>query len=99
MPSKTWSIMSAGVAVIANFDKGELKNIIENNNCGIFTQAGNKKAFKNAILELYHNQEKAVQLGKNGRKFIMNNLTREIGTSKYIKVVKEVVGIFEKESE
>lgn len=91
MPSKTWSIMSAGRAVIANFDEGELKNIIEDNNCGIFTKAGDKKAFKNAILELYHNQEKAVQLGKNGRQFIMENLTREIGTSKYVKVVKEVI--------
>ena len=91
MPSKTWSIMSAGRAVIANFDEGELKNIIEDNNCGIFTKAGDKEAFKNAILELYHNQEKAVQLGKNGRQFIMENLTREIGTSKYVKVVKEVM--------
>lgn len=91
MPSKTWSIMSAGRAVIANFDEGELKNIIEDNNCGIFTKAGDKEAFKNAILELYHNQEKAVQLGKNGRQFIMENLTREIGTSKYVKVVKEVI--------
>lgn len=90
MPSKTWSIMSAGRAVIANFDEGELKNIIEDNNCGIFTKAGDKEAFKDAILELYHNQEKAVQLGKNGRQFIMENLTREIGTSKYVKVVKEV---------
>lgn len=91
MPSKTWSIMSAGRAVIANFDEGELKTIIEKNNCGIFTKAGDKEAFKNAILELYNDKEKAVQLGKNGRKFIMENLTREIGTSKYVKVVKEVI--------
>lgn len=90
MPSKTWSIMSATRAVIANFDEGELKTILEENNCGIFTKAGDKEAFKNAILELYHNQDKAVQLGKNGRQFIMENLTREIGTSKYVKVVKEV---------
>lgn len=91
MPSKTWSIMSAGRAVIANFDEGELKEIIENNNCGIFTKAGDKEAFKNAILELYNNKDKAIQLGKNGRQFIMENLTREIGTSKYVKVVKEVM--------
>ena len=29
MPSKTWSIMSSGRAVLANFDEGELKNILE----------------------------------------------------------------------
>lgn len=91
VPSKTWSIMSAECPVIANFDENEIKSILNYNNCGIFTKAGDKEAFKNAILELYHNQEKAVQLGKNGRQFIMENLTREIGTSKYVKVVKEVM--------
>lgn len=91
VPSKTWSIMSAECPVIANFDENEIKSILNDNNCGIFTKAGDKEAFKDAILELYHNQEKAVQLGKNGRQFIMENLTREIGTSKYVKVVKEVM--------
>lgn len=90
VPSKTWSIMSAECPVIANFDENEIKTILNDNNCGIFTKAGDKEAFKNAILELYNDKEKAVQLGKNGRKFIMENLTREIGTSKYVKVVKEV---------
>lgn len=90
VPSKTWSIMSAECPVIANFDENEIKTILTENNCGIFTKAGDKEAFKNAILELYHNQDKAVQLGKNGRQFIMENLTREIGTSKYVNVVKEV---------
>lgn len=90
VPSKTWSIMSAECPVIANFDENEIKSILNDNNCGIFTKAGDKEAFKNAILELYNDKEKSVQLGKNGRKFIMENLTREIGTSKYVKVVKEV---------
>ena len=90
VPSKTWSIMSAECPVIANFDENEIKTILTENNCGIFTKAGDKEAFKNAILELYNNKDKAVQLGKNGRQFVMENLTREIGTSKYVKVVKEV---------
>ena len=91
VPSKTWSIMSAECPVIANFDENEIKTILSENNCGIFTKAGDKEAFKNAILELYNNKDKAVQLGKNGRQFIMENLTREIGTSKYVKVVKELM--------
>lgn len=91
VPSKTWSIMSAERPVIANFDENEIRSILNDNNCGIFTKAGDKEAFKNAILELYNNKDKAIQLGKNGRQFIMENLTREIGTSKYVKVVKEVM--------
>lgn len=91
VPSKTWSIMSAERPVIANFDENEIRSILNDNNCGIFTKAGDKEAFKKAILELYNNKDKAIQLGKNGRQFIMENLTREIGTSKYVKVVKEVM--------
>lgn len=91
VPSKTWSIMSAERPVIANFDENEIRSMLNDNNCGIFTKAGDKEAFKKAILELYNNKDKAIQLGKNGRQFIMENLTREIGTSKYVKVVKEVM--------
>ena len=96
VPSKTWSIMSAECPVIANFDENEIKTILTENNCGIFTKAGDKEAFKNAILELHNNKEKAVELGKNGRQFIMENLTREIGTGKYVKVVKEVYNSIKK---
>ncbi|SKB36655.1 glycosyltransferase family 4 protein [Macellibacteroides fermentans] len=91
VPSKTWSIMSASRPVIANFDENELKSIIADNECGIFTKAGDKEAFKNAIITLYENKEKAVQMGKNGREFVMKNLTREVGTQKYVDVIKDVV--------
>lgn len=91
VPSKTWSIMSASRPVIANFDENELKSIITDNECGIFTKAGDKEAFKNAIITLYENKEKAVQMGKNGREFVMKNLTREVGTQKYVDVIKDVV--------
>ena len=91
VPSKTWSIMSASRPVLANFDENELKTIIEDNNCGIFTKAGDIVAFKESILALYNNRSLASEMGKNGRLFIMKNLTREVGTAKYVEVIKSVV--------
>ncbi len=91
VPSKTWSIMSASRPVLASFDENELKEIIEKYHCGYFTAAGNKESFKKAILSLYGDKEQCRQLGMNGRKFVMDNLTREIGTSKYVRVVQELV--------
>jgi glycosyltransferase involved in cell wall biosynthesis len=91
VPSKTWSILSAERPVLANFDETELKTIIENNHCGIFTKAGDKQAFVDAILYLYNNEETNTQMGENGRRFIMQNLTREIGTSKYVNVVEAII--------
>lgn len=93
VPSKTWSIMSASRPVLANFDENELKTIIENNHCGIFTKAGDKDAFKESILTLYNHRELCKEYGYNGRKFVLDNLTREVGTQKYVDVIKEVCGI------
>lgn len=88
VPSKTWSIMSASRPVLANFDENELKTIIEENNCGIFTKAGDKVAFADAILKLYNDRELSKEMGRNGRRFVMANLTKEVGTQKYVDVIK-----------
>jgi glycosyltransferase involved in cell wall biosynthesis len=88
VPSKTWSIMSASRPVLANFDENELKTIIEENNCGIFSKAGDKEAFKASILQLYRDRALAVEMGQNGRRFILENLTRDQGTQKYVDVIK-----------
>lgn len=90
MPSKTWSIMSSGRAVLANFDEGELKEIVENNQCGVFTKAGDLDGFTNMIVELSEHPERCAEMGKNGRQFILDNLTREVGTQKYVNVIRSV---------
>ena len=92
MPSKTWSIMSAGTAVLASFDEGtDMHRIIEENNVGIFTKAGDAEGLKEAILKLYNHQDVCQEMGQRGREFILHNLTREIGTKKTIEIMKSVV--------
>lgn len=108
MPSKTWSIMSSGRAVLANFDEGELKNILEGcydnpstcsgraddddkvGACGVFTKAGDLEGFVSAIERLSQNPALCAQMGRNGREFILRNLTKEVGTGKYVEVIKSV---------
>ena len=93
MPSKTWSVMSAGRAVLANFDEGELKAIVEGHHCGVFTKAGDLEGFVAGIENLMRKEEECEEMGRNGRKFILQNLTKEIGTKKYVNIIKS----FEKE--
>jgi glycosyltransferase involved in cell wall biosynthesis len=88
VPSKTWSILSASRPVLANFDENELKEIVDKHQCGLFTKAGDKEAFKRAILDLYNDRDRCEQLGRNGREFILKNLTRAVGTQKYVDVIK-----------
>ena len=91
MPSKSWSIMSCGRPVIASFDEGELKEILEKNNCGVFTHAGNVDEFVEGIKRLAAEPSRCEEMGKNARQFILDNLTKEVGSKKYVEIIKSVV--------
>lgn len=107
VPSKTWSIMSASRPVLANFDPNELQDVMEGSHpfseegkpCGIFTKAGDKEAFKSAILHLYENRALCLVYGRNGREFILRNLTKEVGTRKYVEVIRGFAHDDENENE
>lgn len=88
MPSKTWSILSCARPVIASFDEGELKDILEKNDCGVFTHAGDAEEFAAGIKALAASPAHCVQMGLNGRHFILDNLTKEVGTRKYVEVIR-----------
>lgn len=91
VPSKTWSIMSAARPLLVSFDENsELHEILKNNKTGVFVKAGEKEGLYDAIIELYNNPEHRKIMGENGRAFILKNLTRDIGTSKYVEVIKSV---------
>jgi len=91
MPSKSWSIMSCGRPVIASFDEGELKEILEKNNCGVFTHAGNVVEFVEGIKSLAADSARCEEMGKNARQFILDNLTKEVGSKNYVEIIKSVV--------
>lgn len=88
MPSKTWNIMSCGRPVVASFDEGELKEILEKNNCGVFSHAGNVQEFVEAIRTLEAEPSRCEEMGWNARQFILENLTKEVGAKKYVDVIK-----------
>lgn len=92
VPSKTWSIMSAARPVLASFDiDSELCNIINRAHCGLCVPADNKEALKTAILELYNNRVRSKEIGENGRRYILDNLTREKGTSRIREIITETI--------
>ena len=90
MPSKTWSILSCGRPVLANFDKGELQMILTKNELGVFTKAGDLEGFVDAIRQLAAEPEKCAEMGARGRQFILDNLTKDAGTRKYAEVLRSV---------
>lgn len=92
VPSKTWSIMSASRPVLACFDEGsEIQHIVEDNDLGVFIKAGHRSELFESIISLSNNPEKCKRMGENGRGFVLKYLTREIGTSQYVNIVKSLL--------
>ena len=90
MPSKMLSIMSAGRAVVASFDKGELTYILENHKCGMYAPAGDAEAFAEMIKHLSQNRDECKVMGDNARKLILQKFTKAYGTSRYVEIIKSL---------
>jgi glycosyltransferase involved in cell wall biosynthesis len=83
--------MSCGRPVVASFDEGDLKEILENNHCGIFSHAGNVQEFVSAIRILAEHPACCAEMGVNARQYILDNLTKRDGSRKYVDIIKSVV--------
>ena len=91
-PSKTWSIMSAGTPVIANYDEDtDLERLVKDNGLGVFSAADDSEQMAKRILDMYNNRELCAEYGRNARRYILDNLSKEKSTQKYVDVIKEVV--------
>ncbi|MBY6052627.1 glycosyltransferase family 4 protein [Cytobacillus firmus] len=90
-PSKTWSIMSAGQAIISCFDiDSELSNFVREGECGIAVHPDDPIALKNAILELYNNPLQTKEYGRNARNYVSSKFSRDAATENIINIAKEL---------
>lgn len=91
-PSKTWSILSAGVPVVANYDEGtDLEYILGENKLGVFSPSGKSKEMADAILKMYNNPMLCREYGVNAREYVLKNTSREVAVREYIRIIKAVV--------
>ena len=91
MPSKTWSIMGCGRSVLASFDENTLiQKIIEENDCGLFAEAGDANKLAQNIMVLCNSPERTIQQGENARAYIEQYLSRKINTGKICEIIDKV---------
>ena len=85
VPSKTWSIMAAGRPIVASFDiNSELVDLIGKTQSGVFADADDVDGFVDAVVQLYENDSVMKKMGNNGREYVIENLSKEMCTQKYI---------------
>lgn len=89
VPSKTWSIMAAEKPILASFDAdSELCKVIKMVDCGICADADNLEALLAGIRILYENRTLAVQMGTRGRRYVCEELNKDVCVCAYIDVLK-----------
>ena len=90
MPSKTWSIMACSTPIIAAFDTdSELSEGIEEANAGICVEPENPEKLADAILYMANGDANEFT---GGRKYVLENASKEKCTEKYVKTIKSVLG-------
>ena len=89
MPSKTWTIMATGTAIIASFDLGgEMERTINDAECGVCVQAGDAMALVEAINDLKNKPETVKTMGQNARRYAEEQVAKEQAVQKYIEIIE-----------
>lgn len=90
-PNKMFEYMSAGIPVIGSrFPLWE--EILIKNDCGICVDPENSVEIAEAIKFLLNNPDKSKQMGKNGRKNILEKYNWEAEGKKLISIYQKLVG-------
>lgn len=92
MPSKTWTIMATGTAIIGSFDiGGELDKTLKNAGCGSCVEAGNAEKLAEAINKLANNPNQVHRFGQNARKYVEEHASKEKAVRQYIHIISETI--------
>ncbi len=93
VPSKLYGVMAAGKPVLGVLDNGsEARLIIEESNCGYVTVPGNYEEVENIIRRFIDERgtNKQNEASNNGRKYLVNHLTKQISIKKYIEEIRSL---------
>jgi len=90
IPTKMLEFMSCAKPVILGVG-GQAREIIERSRAGICIEPENADQLCDAILQLRKQDWLRESLGRNGREYIIRNLSRERTADEYLQVLNEVI--------
>lgn len=92
VPSKIYGVMAAGKPILGVLEQGsEAQMLIEKSNSGIVVEPQDYDGIIQTIDQFYQmEKDKVKELGLNGRKYLDENLKREISIDKYRNLLKQI---------
>lgn len=91
LPSKIFEIMGCARPLILGVE-GEARTAVLEADAGLCVTPEDPRALSAAILQLYHDPDRAVALGRNGREYVRRNFSRDELARRYMRVLDAVVG-------
>ncbi len=90
IPSKLFDYMAAGKPIITNVD-GELREIVIDNNAGLYFSLNEKGSFSDAVQKLKDNPELRNTMGSNGKRLVSEKFMRSKLTGRAIEYIENSV--------
>jgi len=91
IPTKMLEFMSCGRPVIVGVD-GQARSIVETSQSGVYVPAENPDALCDAVLHLSQRPALRQAMGRNGREYIVQNLSRQRTAEDYLRVLCSLMG-------
>jgi len=91
IPTKMLEYMSCGRPVVLAVG-GQAERILREANAGISVGAENPKAIADAILAMHPDPEARHRFGKNGREYIIANMSRDTTARAYLDILAKLTG-------
>lgn len=90
IPTKMLEFMACGRPVILGVN-GQARQVLDNAKAGIFTEPEDPVALTQAVTHLYKDAKLRETLGRNGRRYIVEHLSRKQTAKVYTDVLEKVV--------
>jgi len=90
IPTKMLEFMACARPVILAVD-GQARSIVESSRSGIYTPPENADGLSNAILQLQQQPSLRQEMGKSGRNYIVQNLSRKRTADDYLSLLQALV--------
>jgi glycosyltransferase involved in cell wall biosynthesis len=92
LPGKFVNLLGAGQAIIANVpENNDIYDIVEDHGCGISVTPGDIDRFEKAIRKLKKDPDRIKEMGRNGRRFLEENMDLEMNSKRYVHIFKKLI--------
>ncbi|KEZ85808.1 glycosyl transferase family 1 [Clostridium sulfidigenes] len=91
VPSKIYGVLAVGKPILGVLEKdSEAELIIRNCNCGIVVEPQDYKGIELALNKILDEKDNMQTLGKKGRTYLEENLTKDMSIRKYIDILSRL---------